>query len=174
MLRCNKNCSRFRRYLVKQEFGSRIRSGTYFDFNTVVHASFETTQIRTWNIRPTMKTIQPQDTMSPWFVIINSWLKIGAFLPVFFRPGIVFYNHKSWKERRRLKRGISSPHAAIYTRVGTCSNRGSPGWLVLPQFGAGRQAICPARQGNCPGEYTDTLSNHQWSHETSHSCCVFF
>ena len=34
----------------------------------------------TWNISPTTKTIATHATMSAWFWMTNSWLKMGGFL----------------------------------------------------------------------------------------------
>ena len=59
-----------------------------------------------------MKTIQIQETISPWLVMTNSWLRIGAFLPVFRRPGIFFCDkteRKERKERRLLGPRLSMP-----------------------------------------------------------------
>ena len=44
----------------------------------------------TWNISPIITTMQAQDTISPWFWIINSWLRKGGFFP--FLPLIVVIN----------------------------------------------------------------------------------
>lgn len=44
--------------------------------------------ILTCIIRPVTKIIATQETISPWFWIINSWLNIGGFLFEFLRPFI--------------------------------------------------------------------------------------
>lgn len=44
----------------------------------------------TWNMRPMTKTIATQDTISAWFWIKNSWLRIGGFLLLLERLGAIF------------------------------------------------------------------------------------
>ena len=78
----------------------------------------------TWNIRPTIKTIHTQEIISPWFVIMNSWLSIGAFLPVFRLLGII----PAWKvkHQRRKKEvewcpGFGRPEASAQSATRTAS-----------------------------------------------------
>lgn len=40
----------------------------------------------TWIMRPMTKTMATQETMSAWFWMTNSWLRIGGFLVELFRP----------------------------------------------------------------------------------------
>lgn len=63
----------------------------------------------TWNISPIMKTIHIQETISPWFVITNSWLRIGAFLPDFRRLGIFFVSkEKQPRRKERIESGFQA------------------------------------------------------------------
>lgn len=68
------------------------------------------TQILTWNISPIMKSIHTHDTISPWFVIMNSWLKIGAFLPDFRLVGILLRERDEtwtgWKKDQTVGPGL--------------------------------------------------------------------
>ena len=51
--------------------------------------------VGTWNMRPITNTIATHDTMSAWFWIKNSWLKIGGFLLLLLRRGAIF---SSWSQ----------------------------------------------------------------------------
>lgn len=95
MLRCDKNGRYFRRCLANEikekELGSLKQKANRKGNNSICglqNGRREKHNNLTWNIRPTIKSIHTQEIMSPWFVIINSWLSIGAFLPDFRLLGI--------------------------------------------------------------------------------------
>ena len=50
--------------------------------------------------KPIIKSMQIHDTISPWFVMINSWLKTDVFLFFFFIAGILLrFKSKSFQMR---------------------------------------------------------------------------
>lgn len=62
----------------------------------------------TCTIRPITKTIATQDTISAWFWIMNSWLKIGGFLLELFLIGLTILMHYKITEARDLLSIIES------------------------------------------------------------------
>lgn len=81
----------------------------------------------TCTIKPIIKSIAMQETISAWFCIINSWLNIGGFLLEFFRPFIatIFVKKSVLLDAIVLNRRSYERHLVSYYR--------SPphlGWLL--------------------------------------------